>query len=49
LDISFDVLNSIFSLLSLTTIVAIVVDAWCIGFGVLSALSVASQLDRETR
>ena len=45
LDISFDVRNSFFSLLSLATIVEMAVDAWCIGFGVLCALSVASQPD----
>ena len=49
LDISFDVRNGYSSLLSLATIVAMSVNAWCIGFGVLSALSVASQPDRETR
>ncbi len=38
LDISFNVLNSFYSLLPLDTIVEMAVNAWCIGFGALSAL-----------
>ena len=42
LDISFNVLNSVYSLLSLDTIVEMAVNAWCIGFGALSALACAA-------
>ena len=42
LDINFNVLNKLFSLLSLATIVEMAVNAWCIGFGALSALACAA-------
>ncbi len=47
LDISFNVLNRLYSPFSLATILEMTVNGWCIGFGVLSALSVASQPDQD--
>ena len=48
LDISFDSLNSMYALLPLDTIVELAVNAWCIGFGVVSALICAALIARET-
>jgi hypothetical protein len=42
LDISFNVNNSFYSLLPLDTVVELVVNAWCMGFGVLSAVACAA-------
>jgi hypothetical protein len=50
LDISFNVINNFYSLLPLDTIVELVVNAWCIGFGVISAVAcTASTEDRESQ
>jgi len=48
LDISFNDLNSIYSLMSLDTIVEIAVNAWCIGFGALSAWKCAALSSRDS-
>jgi nucleoside-diphosphate-sugar epimerase len=45
LDISFNVINSFYSLLPLDTIVELAVNAWCMGFGVTSAVSCAARID----
>jgi len=42
LDINFNVINRFYSLLPLDTIVELVVNAWCVGFGVTSAVSCAA-------
>jgi nucleoside-diphosphate-sugar epimerase len=47
LDISFNVLNSFYSWLPVDTLVELVVNAWCIGFGVLSALACAAPSSHE--
>jgi hypothetical protein len=49
LDISFNVLNSVYSLLHLDTIVEMAVNAWCIGFGALSALACAAPPSNDSR
>jgi hypothetical protein len=48
LDISFNVLNSFYSLLPLDTIVEMAVNAWCIGFGALSALKCAAPASHDS-
>jgi nucleoside-diphosphate-sugar epimerase len=48
LDISFNVLNSVYSLLSLDTIVEMAVNAWCIGFGAWSALQCAAAASHDS-
>jgi nucleoside-diphosphate-sugar epimerase len=42
LDISFDFLNNMYTMLPLDTVVELAVNVWCIGFGVLSALAFAA-------
>ena len=41
LDISFNILNSVYAVLSLETVVEMAVNAWCIGFAIVAGLEFA--------
>jgi hypothetical protein len=45
LDISFNVINSFYAFLPLDTVVELVVNAWCMGFGVFSAVACAAGVE----
>ena len=47
LDVSFNLLGSVYSVWSLDLAVEMAINAWCIGFGVLSALLCATSLGHD--